>query len=474
MKKCAIYTRVSTSMQADKNYNSCEAQKDKIVSYIKSQEDLAFHKEYSDPAFSGSNIDRPALRELLRDITLKKIEVVLAYKIDRLTRSSKDFYSLIEFFEKHGVIFVSVSERFDTSSASGRLLRNIMLTFAQFERELTGERTRDKMLQRAEKGMWNGKSPFGYKLQDKRLVIDNRRSLIVKEIFQTFAVTGSLMKTMSLVKKNDWKSEKSNKPLTTNGVFHILRNPAYAGNMTWAGKVYKSIHEPIISKELFNHVQSLTKEKVIKKHVYKEYFLKGRIKCSVCSSTMTPYLANGRSKRYYYYKCFKTVREGYAACSIKEVNADKLETFLINSLSRIAKDKQYIENFIFKALHSSGYPRGFEPMQEVQENLVTRIQQVLIDFKNQTDRSTQVEKCLVFQKTIKGIKFSKASMEVVLNIEDVNKVEVGNSVENLLGGWGQNLSEGAVNPDAPACSSGSLLKNGDPNGIRTRVITVKG
>ena len=128
MKKCAIYTRVSTSMQAEVEYNSCEAQGDRIHSYIKSQEDLEFFKEYSDPGYSGGDLDRPGLKELLRDIQDKKVDMVLTYKIDRLTRSSKDFYSLIEFFDKREVAYVSVTERFDTSSPSGRLLRNIMLT----------------------------------------------------------------------------------------------------------------------------------------------------------------------------------------------------------------------------------------------------------------------------------------------------------------------------------------------------------
>src|SRR3989338_4778377 len=148
MKKCAIYSRVSTSMQNEAEYSSCEAQKDRIMSYIKSQEDLEFTKEYSDPAFSGKDLERPALQELFKDITQKKIDVVLTYKIDRFTRSLKDFYSVIEFFEKYNVAYISVTERFDTSSPSGRLLRNIMLTFAQFEREMTSERIRHKFEQR--------------------------------------------------------------------------------------------------------------------------------------------------------------------------------------------------------------------------------------------------------------------------------------------------------------------------------------
>jgi len=136
---CAIYTRVSTDNQAEKEYNSCETQEEKIRSFIKSQDNMEIYKIYSDPGFTGANLNRPALNELLEDIKQRKIDVVIVYKIDRLTRSPKDFYYLIEIFEKYNVDFISVTERFDTSTPSGRLLRNIMLTFAQFERELASE-----------------------------------------------------------------------------------------------------------------------------------------------------------------------------------------------------------------------------------------------------------------------------------------------------------------------------------------------
>jgi DNA invertase Pin-like site-specific DNA recombinase len=173
--KCAIYTRVSTDNQVEVEFNSCEAQEAKIKSFITSQENMEIFKVYSDPGYTGANLIRPALNEMLDDIKQGKINLVISYKIDRLTRSLKDFYQLIELFEKYGVDFVSVTERFDTSTSSGRLLRNIMLTFAQFERELASERTKDKMLQRAQKGMWNGGIvPFGYKSKDKKLIIDKK------------------------------------------------------------------------------------------------------------------------------------------------------------------------------------------------------------------------------------------------------------------------------------------------------------
>src|SRR3989344_2285730 len=154
MKNCAIYTRVSTDIQAEQEFSSCEAQEEKIRSFLNSQNDWRVFKVYTDAGYTGANIARPALQELLSDLKKEKRDVVLVYKIDRLTRSPKDFYQLIEFFEQSKIDFISITERFDTSTPAGRLLRNIMLTFSQFERELTSEKTKDKMLERSRKGMW--------------------------------------------------------------------------------------------------------------------------------------------------------------------------------------------------------------------------------------------------------------------------------------------------------------------------------
>jgi len=463
MKKCAIYARVSTSMQAEVEYNSCEAQRDKILSYIKSQEDLELFKEYSDPGFTGSDLERPALTELLQDISEKNVDVVLTYKIDRLTRSSKDFYTLIEFFEKYGVAYISVSERFDTSSASGRLLRNIMLTFAQFEREMTAERTRDKLLQRAEKGMWNGGyCPLGYERENGKLVVNKGMAKIVREVFEIFVISGSLKKATEFVKEKQVKSSITGALITINGVAHILRNPAYIGKMRWAKKIYEGVHEPIISKELFEEAQNQTKEKIIKKRLYKEFLLTGLVKCSVCGSSMTNTYTNKKEKRYYYYKCYKVMREGRKVCSTKEVNAEKLERFLIENLGRIAQDSHYIESLTFKILHNSGGRSGLEPMEVSSKKLATRVSQVLMDFKNKIEKATQVEKCLLFERTISRINFSKESLEVIVSLKDTTSPLL-NGQNGLMGGKvAVKKREGAVNPDAPACSTSSILLIGSP------------
>lgn len=175
-KNCAIYTRVSTDAQAEKDFSSCQSQAEKIRSFVASQNNWQILKVYSDAGFTGANTNRPALQELFNDVKQNKVDIILAYKIDRLTRSPKDFYQLIEFFEQNDVSFISITERFDTSTPSGRLLRNIMLTFAQFERELASERTKDKMLERAKKGLCNGGfAPYGYERKNKKLFINKKK-----------------------------------------------------------------------------------------------------------------------------------------------------------------------------------------------------------------------------------------------------------------------------------------------------------
>ena len=300
---CAIYTRVSTDIQAEKEFSSCEAQEEKIKAFIKSQNNWKVFKVYSDPGFTGANLNRPAFTKMLDDIKQNKINLVISYKIDRLTRSPKDFYQLIELFEKHGVDFISVTERFDTSTPSGRLLRNIMLTFAQFERELASERTKDKMIQRAQKGMWNGGIiPFGYKTENKKLLINEKEAKVIHEIYEKFATLVSLSKVYTEIKEQGITDRKGN-TFSKTEIDYILRNIVYTGKIKYTGKVFQGLHKPVISEELFNLTQDLRKKR--KKHVrvYKDYTLAGLVKCRECASFMTPCRTDkkklGKLNRFY-------------------------------------------------------------------------------------------------------------------------------------------------------------------------------
>ena len=404
---CAIYTRVSTDNQAEVEFNSCQAQEEKIKSFINSQENLSIFKVYSDAGFTGANLERPALQEMLRDMQENKINTVLVYKIDRLTRSPKDFYALIEIFENYKVDFISITERFDTSTPSGRLLRNIMLTFAQFERELTSERTKDKLLERANKGMWNGGSvPFGYKVADKRLVPDGQK---LTEIFAIFAESGSLAKTYKLLKDRQILNNKD-LPFSKAHLQSILRNPIYTGKFRYSGKIYQGMHQPLISGELFNHVQQFFRDKIRKLRLYKEYTLGGLVNCAECGSHMTSSHTNkGNMRRYYYYRCTKTFKQDWRACSTRQVNADRLEGFVIDNLKRISLDKHYIDSLIFKLnFEGSRVRQGLEPTELCSET----VQKNLKEFVNYIEKTNKIEQALIMRKYIKDILYSKESIQI--------------------------------------------------------------
>ncbi|MGB9762373.1 MAG: recombinase family protein, partial [Caldimicrobium thiodismutans] len=471
--KCAIYTRVSTDNQAEQEFSSCEAQGEKIRSFINSQDNMEVFKVYSDAGFTGASLNRPALNEMLADIKQNKIDLVISYKIDRLTRSPKDFYQLIELFEKHGVDFISVTERFDTSTPSGRLLRNIMLTFAQFERELASERTRDKMFQRAQKGMWNGGIvPYGYKAENKRLVIDEEEAKVVKEIYERYITSRSLSNVYNGLKEKGIEDRKG-LIFSKSAIFHILRNPVYIGKILYAGKFYQGLHQPIISEEMFRFAQEIHKKKRRTMRLYKDYLLAGLVKCQECGSFMTPCHTNkkkqGKRNRYYYYRCTTTLKRDWDSCQTKLVNANRLEDYVFENLERISLDKHYIDSLIFRLNNTlSGDRVGLEPSQVCSESakISPEIfgQTLRLFVKGITERKG-IEKNLWAKKFIKDIIYSKSDIQI--NVYYSNSFE--NSDFSSLGGQTEKIQGGIAPQFPPHTPNFSVcnMKNGSSGGTRT-------
>ena len=427
IKNCAVYTRVSTDIQAENEFSSCESQEEKIRSFVKSQNNWQIAKVYSDAGFTGANINRPALKELFEDIRQNKVDFVLNYKIDRLTRSPKDFYQLIEFFEQNDISFISITERFDTSTPAGRLLRNIMLTFAQFERELTSERTRDKMLERAKKGMYNGGfAPFGYKRKDKKLFISEKEAEIIRLIFETYADTGSLDELYNLLKNKNIKNRQGN-PFRKTALAFLLRNPVYAGRVKYNNEIYQGIHKPIIAEELFELAQTTHPKRIRKLRVYKDYLFGGLINCEECKSKMTPCFTNKRKqgvlKRYYYYRCTSTYHKGWNACSTKQISAGKLEKYILENLERISLDKNYIETLVFKLNHSSNTDTrsGYELSQVCSKFSPEAIISTLQNFLSALTERKGMERNLLAKRFLKGIFYSKENIKIALFYSENSK-----------------------------------------------------
>jgi site-specific DNA recombinase len=267
--RCAIYTRVSTDQGLEQDFNSLDAQYDASQAYIRSQAHAGWtmlRAKYDDGGFSGSNIERPALRRLLEDIRAGKIDVIVVYKVDRLTRSLADFAKLVELFDKHNVSFVSVTQQFNTTTSMGRLTLNVLLSFAQFEREVTSERIRDKIAASKRKGLWvGGRAPLGYDTKDRKITVNEVEAERVRTIFRSYLKLGSLNMLMRDLRERGMVTKtrtlKTGEtvggiPFTRGPLAHLLRNRFYVGEVSFKGEVLAGAQPVIVDRELFEAVQA--------------------------------------------------------------------------------------------------------------------------------------------------------------------------------------------------------------------------
>jgi site-specific DNA recombinase len=265
--RCAIYTRKSSDEGLEQDYNSLHAQRDACEAYIKSQagegwQPLAQH--YDDGGISGATMERPALKRLLADIDGGKVDVVVVYKVDRLTRSLGDFARIVEVFDKHGVSFVSVTQSFNTTSSMGRLTLNVLLSFAQFEREVTGERIRDKIAQSKARGLWmGGNPPLGYEPDGRTLKINEDEAELVRRIFDQYLALESVTQLCRSLNSQGYKPKSRRSAdgrgqggFTNGPTYHLLKNRIYVGEIVHKGVAYQGQHPPIIDRELFDAVQA--------------------------------------------------------------------------------------------------------------------------------------------------------------------------------------------------------------------------
>jgi DNA invertase Pin-like site-specific DNA recombinase len=269
--RCAIYTRKSTEHGLELEFNSLDSQRESCEAYIKSQAAEGWRlvsKRYDDPAYSGGNLDRPALQQLLKDIEVGLVDVVVVYKIDRLTRSLADFAKLVEVFDAKSVSFVAVTQQFNTTTSMGRLTLNVLLSFAQFERELASERVRDKIAASRRKGKWTGGSvPLGYDVKDKKLVVNPAEARTVQTIFARYLTLRSFQKLIDELNAKGIVSKRrpvagktiGGTPFTYGPLAYLLKNRTYLGETGHGGSWFSGEHEPIIAPDTFDEVQELLK-----------------------------------------------------------------------------------------------------------------------------------------------------------------------------------------------------------------------
>jgi DNA invertase Pin-like site-specific DNA recombinase len=271
--RCAIYTRVSTEHGLEQEFNSLDNQREASEAYIKSQAHEGWkliRTRYDDGGYSGGSMDRPALQKLLDDVRARRIDVVVVYKVDRLTRSLADFAKLVELFDAHQVSFVSVTQAFNTTTSMGRLTLNVLLSFAQFEREVTGERIRDKIAASKKKGIWmGGVVPLGYRVENRALHVVEEHAASVRNLFRRYVEISSVVRlkavldeeSLRLPIRTDGTGKTTGGGLISRGhLYKILSNPIYLGRLTHKGQVHEGLHDPIIDQETWDRVQALLAE----------------------------------------------------------------------------------------------------------------------------------------------------------------------------------------------------------------------
>ena len=360
--RCAIYTRVSTDAGLDQQFNSLDAQYDASEAYIRSQAHAGWRvikRRYDDGGFSGGSTDRPALQKLLDDVRSRKINVIVVYKVDRLTRSLADFAKLVELFDAHGVSFVSVTQQFNTTTSMGRLTLNVLLSFAQFEREVTAERIRDKIAASKRKGLWvGGMVPLGYALNDGKLSIHQDEAKTVRLIFERYLELGSVnrlvadLKTRGLtskVRKLSSGAIRGGVPFTQGPLFYMLRNRFYIGEVTFKGEVLPGPQPPLLERSLFEAVQAkLTEQWSHRTRTrQKSKALLSGLLFDDAGNRMIPTHATRNRVRYRYY-ISQPRQRGHSdgpVGSISRVRADQIEALVTNAVrDQLMKSGEWLQS----------------------------------------------------------------------------------------------------------------------------------
>jgi site-specific DNA recombinase len=360
-KRCAIYTRKSSEEGLDKEFNSLDAQREAGKNKILSQRHEGWeliNEHYDDGGISGGTMERPALQRMIDDIKAGKIDIVLVYKIDRLSRSMLDFLGMIKFFDEYNVSFVSVTQDLNTDTAMGRLVLNVLQSFAQFEREIASERIKDKIALSKQRGMWMGGTiPLGYDAVDSKLHVIEDEANIVRFLFDSFIETSSPTETIKLAKTQGYKTKARRtstgkhypaRDFTKSSLYQILKNQLYIGKIEHKekGEVYDGQHDAIISDEVFTQAQAIlnTNPKYRQRKSNKDnpYLLKGLLK-DPKGYSLTPTYSKKKDKIYRYYVSTHAVKTTYDNCPLKTINAQFLEEIILDQVKRALTNVEWVQ-----------------------------------------------------------------------------------------------------------------------------------
>jgi site-specific DNA recombinase len=353
-KRCAIYTRKSTSQGLEQEFNSLDAQRDACEAYAKAQGWSVIGEAYDDGGFTGANVDRPAFQRLLANVDAKKVDVIVVYKVDRLSRSLLDFAKVMDRLNQAGVAFVSITQNFSTADAMGRLTLNMLMSFAEFEREMIAERTRDKICAARRKGKWTGGAvPFGYEAVNGKLEVVEFEALVVREIFDLYLKHRSIVRILEELRRrgrttkrhvSKTGSVRAAKAWTKDAVLRVLKNPLYTGRTVVGGEFFQAEHGAVIDRETFARVEAVLGDGTPRsvKTIQRGYLLRGLVRCAACGAGLTPASAFKGKREYRYYRCLTRDKQGTGACPCAPLPAKAVEDFVVAELRKLTVDRKLI------------------------------------------------------------------------------------------------------------------------------------
>ena len=347
--RCAVYCRKSVEKGLDMEFNSIDAQREAAEAYIASQKAngwVCLPEHYDDGGFSGGNMNRPALKRLLTDCEAGKVDVIVVYKIDRLSRSLCDFADLSRLFEKWNVAFVSVTQEINTQTSTGRMMLNILMTFAQFEREMIATRVKDKMAATRRKGKWvGGTVPLGYRLINKKLIVNEETAPIIRRIFKRYLEIQSPLAIVQELNADGVKTV-TGRAWDTGNINRILNNYTYIGMVFYDGEVFPGEQKAIIDKKTWDTVQLFLKANDPgwdrSKRRTSDSALAGIIRCGHCNCRMTPVKSHRWGRTYNYYHCTKDFKREMSTCPVRQVSANDVESVVCEHLMPILKSPEVV------------------------------------------------------------------------------------------------------------------------------------
>ena len=363
-KRCAVYCRVSSDERLDQEFNSIDAQKEAGQAYIASQRAegwIPVADDYDDPGYSGGNTDRPALKRLLADIQRSLIDVVVVYKIDRLTRSLADFSKMVEVFERHRVSFVSVTQQFNTTTSMGRLMLNVLLSFAQFEREVTGERIRDKIAASKRKGMWmGGVPPLGYDVEKRLLIVNRVEAAVVRRVFEEMLTVGSPTQiaanlAMEGITTKAWTTQDGQTRIGTRidkkYLHKLLRNRIYLGELSHKGNWFPGAHPAIIDPGLWGRVHQVlardghTRSVETKIRSRTDALLRGLL-YAPSGERMYPTYSRKNERKYHYYVSKSESRFGAPGKNYERLPASEIEAAVVAQIRTVLTSPESVASVV--------------------------------------------------------------------------------------------------------------------------------